>query len=137
MSQTAAVLGASGYGGAELLRLLATHPEVEVKVATAETQADQSVGALYPHLCAYADLMLKRIEAAARTKGSRLPRPALEDSCRVIFICRPTPCSWVLLDIRGFLSQTRSQMPNGPAAGSRGAGLQGMNRSRSKFSAVQ
>src|ERR1700732_3102024 len=46
------VAGASGYAGAELLRLCAGHPELDVVVAGADTQAGQPVAALYPSLAA-------------------------------------------------------------------------------------
>nr|MDQ2725328.1 N-acetyl-gamma-glutamyl-phosphate reductase [Actinomycetota bacterium] len=53
----AAVLGASGYAGSELLRLLAGHPTIDVTVATGETQAGTAVADLYPNLaCSYPDL---------------------------------------------------------------------------------
>lgn len=59
-----AVLGASGFAGAELLRLCAGHPAYEVVFASAETQADTPVGSLYPSLAAdYPDLVFERIEA--------------------------------------------------------------------------
>ncbi len=48
----AAVLGASGYAGSELLRLLVTHPEIEVTVATGESVVGTPVGALIPSLAA-------------------------------------------------------------------------------------
>jgi N-acetyl-gamma-glutamyl-phosphate reductase len=51
------VVGASGYGGAELLRLCAGHPDLEVAVAQAGTTAGQSVAAHTPSLAAaYPDL---------------------------------------------------------------------------------
>lgn len=51
------ILGASGYAGSELLRLLAVHPEFEVRVAGAESQAGTAVADLYPNLAAaYPDL---------------------------------------------------------------------------------
>lgn len=46
------IVGASGYTGAELLRLCAGHPDFEVVVAAAGTQAGQEVAALYPSLAA-------------------------------------------------------------------------------------
>lgn len=46
------VVGASGYTGAELLRLCAGHPELEVEVATGDTQAGIAIGELYPSLAA-------------------------------------------------------------------------------------
>lgn len=44
------VLGASGYAGAELLRLCASHPDLDVAVATGDSQAGTAVSALYPSL---------------------------------------------------------------------------------------
>lgn len=45
-----AVLGASGYTGAELLRLLAYHPHVEIVALSGESQAGKPIGEVYPHL---------------------------------------------------------------------------------------
>ena len=45
----AAVIGASGYTGAELLRLLIPHPAVELVYLIAESNAGQPVHAMYPH----------------------------------------------------------------------------------------
>lgn len=42
------ILGASGYTGVELLRLLAQHPRVEVSVLTGERSAGQSMGTVFP-----------------------------------------------------------------------------------------
>lgn len=50
MSFTVAVAGASGYAGGELLRLLAAHPEFEVRTVTAKRNAGQPLIALQPHL---------------------------------------------------------------------------------------
>ena len=49
---TVGIVGASGYTGAELMRLCAAHPEFDVRVATAETQAGRAVADLYPSLAA-------------------------------------------------------------------------------------
>jgi N-acetyl-gamma-glutamyl-phosphate reductase len=48
----AGILGASGYTGSELLRLLAGHPEFEVAVATAHSHAGEQVGTHTPSLAA-------------------------------------------------------------------------------------
>ncbi|MGH6989981.1 MAG: N-acetyl-gamma-glutamyl-phosphate reductase [Stellaceae bacterium] len=45
-----AILGASGYTGAELLRLLAHHPYAEIRALTADRQAGKEIGAVFPHL---------------------------------------------------------------------------------------
>jgi N-acetyl-gamma-glutamyl-phosphate reductase len=46
------VVGASGYAGAELLRLCHSHPDLEVAWATGDTQAGTLVAGLYPSLAA-------------------------------------------------------------------------------------
>ena len=52
MSKTfnVAILGASGYTGAELVRLIATHPSIRIAALTADRKAGQSMGAVFPHL---------------------------------------------------------------------------------------
>lgn len=46
----AAILGASGYTGAELVRLLLRHPNVEIVLMTADRKAGQPIEEVYPHL---------------------------------------------------------------------------------------
>ncbi|MCY4272617.1 MAG: N-acetyl-gamma-glutamyl-phosphate reductase [bacterium] len=46
------IIGASGYVGAELMRLLGQHPGFDVRFVTGDTQAGQPVVGLYPHLAA-------------------------------------------------------------------------------------
>jgi N-acetyl-gamma-glutamyl-phosphate reductase len=58
MSLSVAVAGASGYAGGELLRLLAGHPELEVRTVTAHSNAGQKLGAVQPHLRSLASLDL-------------------------------------------------------------------------------
>ena len=45
-----AILGASGYTGAELIRLLESHPAAEIVALTAERSAGKPVAAVFPHL---------------------------------------------------------------------------------------
>src|SRR5581483_123182 len=44
------ILGASGYTGAELLRLLAQHPGAEIRLLTADRQAGKPLAEIFPHL---------------------------------------------------------------------------------------
>jgi N-acetyl-gamma-glutamyl-phosphate reductase len=48
-----AVLGASGYTGAELVRLLLSHPNAEIRALTAERQAGKAMAEIYPQFAAY------------------------------------------------------------------------------------
>ena len=50
MTFQVAVAGASGYAGGELLRILADHPDYEIRTVTANQNAGQSLIALQPHL---------------------------------------------------------------------------------------
>ncbi len=57
MSIRVGIIGASGYTGAELLRLIAAHPHFEVAFATGDSQAGNRAADLYPSLrTAYGDL---------------------------------------------------------------------------------
>jgi N-acetyl-gamma-glutamyl-phosphate reductase len=49
------VIGASGYGGAETVRLLATHPLVQLVHVTAETKKGAAMSSLYPNLRGFID----------------------------------------------------------------------------------
>ena len=46
----AGIIGASGYTGAELARILCNHPEVEISVATSRQYAGQPLSDIYPNL---------------------------------------------------------------------------------------
>jgi N-acetyl-gamma-glutamyl-phosphate reductase len=56
------VLGASGYGGGELLRLLAGHPHFTVTQVWANASAGQPISSLHPHLATYADLEVQTFD---------------------------------------------------------------------------
>ncbi len=62
MSARVAILGASGYTGAELVRLIATHPGLEVAALSADRRAGQEMAAVFPHLRHLALPTLQRIE---------------------------------------------------------------------------
>ncbi|WOF21990.1 N-acetyl-gamma-glutamyl-phosphate reductase [Microbacterium betulae] len=59
MSYSVAVSGASGYAGGELLRLLAAHPDVEIRTVTAHSNAGQPLIQHQPHLRSLAHLTLQ------------------------------------------------------------------------------
>ena len=68
MTYSVAVSGASGYAGGEILRLLADHPDFEVRTVTAHANAGQPLVAVQPHLRAYTHLTLQ--ETSAETLAS-------------------------------------------------------------------
>ena len=71
------VVGASGYAGGELLRLLAFHPHFEVTAITAHSNAGELITSIHPQLQSYAG---KKFSAFA---------PRDFDSCELIFLALP------------------------------------------------
>ncbi len=84
------VFGASGYAGVELLRLCGQHPDLEVAVATAETQAGIRAAELYPSLgAAFPDLVFAESD------------PAAADGLDLVFLALPHGASQQLVpDLR-------------------------------------
>ena len=85
----AAILGASGYGAGELLRLLVQHPRVEVVSVTSTSHAGEAIHAVHPHLRGFYDLVIRE----------SLDRPRLLDAEQaVIFSALPHGASGPALD---------------------------------------
>ncbi|MGB3732634.1 N-acetyl-gamma-glutamyl-phosphate reductase [Microbacterium sp.] len=59
MTYSVAVSGASGYAGGEILRLLAAHPDIEIRTVTAHSNAGQPLVDHQPHLRSLAHLTLQ------------------------------------------------------------------------------
>ncbi len=91
------IIGASGYTGAELMRILHGHPHAEVAYVTAHTYAGQRVKDLYPHLHAYGDVTFTEFDAARALdaadihfvalphgKAMEVVPPLLEGGARVV-----------------------------------------------------
>jgi N-acetyl-gamma-glutamyl-phosphate reductase len=86
----AAILGASGYVGGELMRLLAVHPGIEVARAFGASAASRPVAELHPHLgLAYGDQAFDAWD------------PALLDGCELVFAALPHGESQKLVDAIG------------------------------------
>ncbi|UBI39812.1 MULTISPECIES: N-acetyl-gamma-glutamyl-phosphate reductase [Streptomyces] len=65
MAIRAAVAGASGYAGGEVLRLLLGHPRVEIGALTGNSSAGRTLGEVQPHLPALAERVLQETSADA------------------------------------------------------------------------
>ena len=73
----AAIVGGTGYTGVELLRLLAAHPEVELKAITSRSEAGQAVADMFPNLRGHVDLAFCEPDQAGLTE------------CDVVFFATP------------------------------------------------
>ncbi len=77
MTYSVAVAGASGYAGGELLRLLAAHPEFEVRTVTGHSSAGSPLIESQPHLRSLAHLVLQPTE------------PSVLDGHDIVFFALP------------------------------------------------
>src|SRR5438128_8128992 len=64
------VLGASGYTGAELIRLLLRHPRIEIVLLTADRRAGQEMSEVFPQFSPFDLPRLAAIERIDWTKAS-------------------------------------------------------------------
>ena len=71
------VIGASGYAGGELLRLLAGHPEFEVCCVTAHSNAGEPITSVHPQLNSYAGQKFSSFNSSDF------------DTCELIFLALP------------------------------------------------
>jgi N-acetyl-gamma-glutamyl-phosphate reductase len=65
MGLSAAVAGASGYAGGELLRLLDAHPDLSVEVVAAASNAGELVTSVHPHLRQFSGHVFESTDAAS------------------------------------------------------------------------
>ena len=76
------IVGGSGYGGAELLRLLAHHPTLKVTTVAAHSAAGKDLSEVFPHL---------------NMTGTLVPAdPANLEGCDVVFLATPHEASMAL-----------------------------------------
>jgi len=91
MTVRIAVLGASGYTGADLVRLALEHAEVEIVALSANAKAGQRIADVWPHFAMFPDL--PRLVRAEDVDFAGLD---------VVFGCLPHAASAALLrDVRG------------------------------------
>lgn len=76
--QDVAIVGAPGYAGAELTRLLASHPELHPTLLTSSTEAGRRVGEVYPALAPFVDAVYVEPDI-----------DAIADACDVAFLAVP------------------------------------------------
>ncbi|MHC5935449.1 N-acetyl-gamma-glutamyl-phosphate reductase [Nostoc sp.] len=72
------IVGASGYGGVQLVRLLMDHPEVELVYLGGESSIGKSFGDIYPHLAHAAKLPIEAVEPEI-----------IAHRCEVVFLSLP------------------------------------------------
>ena len=71
------IVGASGYTGVELLRLLINHPEAEIVFLTSETYQGQLISEVFPSLAGFSNIKLSSLEFVSSS------------DCDIIFLALP------------------------------------------------
>ena len=77
------VVGASGYGGVQLVRLLLDHPNLEVVYLGGDSSAGQSFGDIYPHLGHRVQQVIEPINL-----------DVIADRCQAVFLGLPNGLAW-------------------------------------------
>jgi N-acetyl-gamma-glutamyl-phosphate reductase len=77
------IVGASGYGGVQLVRLLLEHPLVELVYLGGESSAGQLFADLYPHLAHRLKLIVESIDLEH-----------IAETCQVVFLSLPNGLAW-------------------------------------------
>lgn len=72
------IVGASGYGGVQLVRLLMDHPEVEVVYLGGESSAGKTFADLYPHLGSIVNLKIEEVDPEL-----------IASRCEIVFLSLP------------------------------------------------
>ena len=72
------IIGASGYGGVQLVRLLLEHPQVEIAYLGGDSSAGKQYGSIYPHLAHYSELKVEKIDL-----------DAIAERCDAVFLGLP------------------------------------------------
>lgn len=75
---TVGIIGASGYGGVQLVRLLQDHPHIKITYLAGDSSAGKSFTDLYPHLHNRVDLKIEPIDL-----------DEIADRCQVVFLSLP------------------------------------------------
>jgi N-acetyl-gamma-glutamyl-phosphate reductase len=77
------IVGASGYGGVQLVRLIADHPHLELVYVGGESSAGKAFSDLYPHMDLATNLTIETVDP--ETVGDR---------CDVVFLSLPNGLAW-------------------------------------------
>jgi N-acetyl-gamma-glutamyl-phosphate reductase len=81
----AGIVGATGYTGVELLRLLAHHPQVELTIVTSRSDAGTPVSAMFPNLRGHIDINFSEPDVTAL------------NACDVVFFATPHTVAMALV----------------------------------------
>lgn len=94
------IVGATGYTGSELVRLLSQHPDVTIDFVTSESYQGKKISAIHPHLLDAVDIELKSVEEIGEFNPD-LVFLALPHGVSMDFIKKFKNEDFVIIDLSG------------------------------------
>jgi len=83
---TVGIVGASGYGGVQLVRLLMDHPGVEIVYLGGDSSAGKEYSELYRHLTGKVDQKIEPVDPAI-----------IGDRCQIVFLAMPNGLAYPMV----------------------------------------
>ncbi len=99
--QKAVVIGGTGYGGAELLRRLLFHPDVEVARVTAADNIGRRVGDVHLNLAGATDLVFEQMSPAEAVRGIDVAFLAMPHKVTAAVVTEILPSGVRIVDLSG------------------------------------
>ena len=90
MAHKVIILGASGYTGAELVRLIASHPDMEIAALSADSKAGLEMAGVFPHL---RHMSLPRLKKISDIDMAQADLVFLRLAACHVTSCDPNPAS--------------------------------------------
>ncbi len=100
MKKKIAIIGATGYTGSELIRLLSRHPDVEISICTSESRTGEMLSDVHPFLQGIADQKLMSINQVNDYEPD-LVFLALPHGVSMDFVKRFADSSFKIIDLSG------------------------------------
>lgn len=98
-AKSVAILGASGYGGVEFLRLAHGHPHLQVAYCAGHTTAGQQIDEVYPHLPGeLTDIILQEIDVEAAAEAADIVVFCLPHSAGMDMVARVRDMGKMVVD---------------------------------------
>ncbi|MCK8817988.1 N-acetyl-gamma-glutamyl-phosphate reductase [Natroniella sulfidigena] len=95
------VVGATGYTGVELVRLLADHPEVKLKTLTSNSFSEEKISDIYPHLSTKIDIECQKLNIEQLQEESDVVFTALPHGISMTVVPKLVEAGLKVIDLSG------------------------------------
>lgn len=96
-----AIIGATGYTGSELVRLINNHPKIELKLITSESRQGEQFSDVHPHFGGIQDYVLQSADAIASYDSLDVVLMALPHGVSMTYVERFQQKSFKIVDLSG------------------------------------